>query len=373
MGRGHRAGWKKKQNKKAAKNAVSAAADTQVSPESIPTASADHQSMPENQASGPKTKAPTKGSPKPPQKEDVLGILVFTRSAFVLNLVGLVRVMQGISYWWTIILTYTFFALSVLEALFEPSLKKLRIPLLVVTLAATAWFSLAVPFAKAPLDIIAYSPPGDHSPGMVIGGISWDSHFTDLRVGIINPTDNDYREVDISIKPDKWTHEAALLSGGVGCQLSRTAGSIVSWARNSKSGKAAMIARRIGDALEAYDNVGNVYTTVASDGGYRLTCSKIMAHSTVQIILAVVVVPQSLMQGAPKVPQPKPHAHWLQSTHTPPGQGGIALNAEEWIGVNNVFDLFQAKPSPQKVLVVEKYMRGIKTYSIEKTFKIEAY
>src|SRR6266567_2429075 len=186
-------------------------------------------------------------------------VLLFSRSAFVLNiLIGLVRVMQGISYLWTIVLAYAFFMLCMLEIWFEPSLRRLRWPLSVVIVSAIFWFSIAVPFAKSPLELKAYVPPGGHADAASIGGIYWDSHFTDLRIAISNSTANDYQNLDVLLKPDKWTHKAAVLSGA-GCTLSEVGGAVLTMAKmpvkTSKNHRWTTM--QVGDGFETYDNVGN--------------------------------------------------------------------------------------------------------------------
>jgi hypothetical protein len=278
----------------------------------------------------------------------------FFRSALVLNLLvgGLGRLMQSISFSWFVILGYAFFILIGVELWNEPLVRKFRFASCPVLLAATIWFTIAVPFAKAPLGMAAYVRPSDYSNGTKVEGISWDSHFTDLRIGITNATEDDYRDVDISIRPDGWTHEAAFLRGGVGCQLSRAGGNALRLTTASKSGKLTVTARRTGDVLENYDDSGNVYATVASESGYRLICGRIPSHDTILMFFALVTVPRSLIQT--------------------PNMPGIGLTVSALALGTNWLDVLGSKPCPQEVFVLGKYVRDLKPYSIIRRLKVGA-
>ena len=53
--------------------------------------------------------------------------------------------------------------------------------------------------------------------GVTIADISWHSRLTDLRVAVTNATDHDFGDVDLQIRPDSWTHKAAILGDSLGC------------------------------------------------------------------------------------------------------------------------------------------------------------
>jgi len=263
--------------------------------------------------------------------------------------------MQGISYEWTIFLAYAFFVLTALEVWFEPSLRTFRLALLVLMVAATTWFSVAVTFAKAPLVVSAYVPPGGHADETAIGGISWDSHFTELRIAISNSTADDYQNLDVLLKPDKWTHKASLLEDSSGCGLSEIGGNVYRVAKPPiKTGRDhKFTGMRVGAGFETYDNLGNEWVTVASESGYRLRCATIPSKSTIKIVFALIKVRPEFM--IPKVSGPP---------------GGFNLDVKALAGVTAWFDLLDSRPNTQRIALSGKYLKGIKPHSIEETITI---
>jgi hypothetical protein len=260
--------------------------------------------------------------------------------------------MQGISFWWLVIQGYVLFFLIGIEILFEPFVRKLRWWLFIFLLVATVWFGIAIPFAAAPLEITGYLRPVDYPAGAPIGGIPWNSHFTDLRIVISNSTADDYLNADISITPDTWTHEAGFPGSSLGCQLVRIDGSIIWGMISSKLGAFTTIIHRVGEGFEAYDDLGNSYSPLASRNGYRITCAKIPSHSSVQLVFAVV----SVTHCTPTNP------------NILPGVGACGRN----LPINNIFDALESKPSPKTVLVQGKYVRGLKPYSIRQNINVPA-
>jgi hypothetical protein len=57
-----------------------------------------------------------------------------------------------------------------------------------------ALITINVVAVDTPLNVRSYAMrKGEYPPGTTIGEIHWDSHFTDLRVAITNPFDEDCR------------------------------------------------------------------------------------------------------------------------------------------------------------------------------------
>lgn len=281
-------------------------------------------------------------------------LLLFSRSVFVLNiLIGLVRVMQAFSYLWTVILAYAFLGLCGLEIWFEPSLRKVRWPLSAAIVIATCWFSITVPFAKDPLEVSAYVPPGGHADAESIGGIAWDSHFTDLRMAMSNSTSNDYQNLDVVVKPDKWTHKAAVLSGA-GCNLSEVGGNVLTMSKMplKTSTQDSFTGMRIGDSYETYDSAGNEFVVMASESGYRLRCATFPSKSTIKMVFALVA------------PQPSLTPHMTGPL------GGFAMDVQTYSGVTAWVEMLNSKPSPGTITITGKYTSGIKPHSIEQAIKV---
>jgi hypothetical protein len=301
-----------------------------------------------NQGSIPARAAP--GTPR---------VLSFARSVLVLNLMALIgliiRLAPGASFRWMVVLAYALLILVGVELWFEPLVRKFRWGSCSALLLAAVWFSIAIPFSSAPLSLVAYSPPGDYPPGTPVGGIPWDPHFAELRIGITNPTDADYQGLDLLLKPCCWVRQASILDNAPGCTLSEVGGGdILSMATASKSGKLTVMATPVGTGLDLYDSGGNAYTTVATDAGYRLRCDRFPSHYSVKIIFAAVTVLPALAQLAPR---PKP------------GQRGMSI--AELSGAKRPSDVFGPKPSPSEILVKGHYRRGIKPRSVDRILKVE--
>jgi hypothetical protein len=212
--------------------------------------------------------------------------------------------------------------------------------------------------AQAPMSFNSYAMlKGNYANGIEIGGIKWDSHLTDLRVAVTNPDDRDYTDVDLTIRPDKWTYQATILNKPSDCDLTALGGDTV-FTTITKGGAVKMTMHRLGDSLsEAQDDVGDVFTPLVTAGGYRLRCSRLAAHFTVRLVFAVASVSQTVSQ---KTQLPKLNK---------PGDWGMAVS--EWAGVKSEFDILDVKPSPSRVNITGRYTRIMKPYSIKTTVAVE--
>jgi hypothetical protein len=288
-------------------------------------------------------------SPKPldsekPQKTDP-AIFTITRSVVVLTLLfGLLRMLAGISYGWLLVLVYLYFLFLAIEILVDPIFGRpwwwVRWPLFVVVLAGTIWFTVAVPYAKAPLDMGAYAMRnGDYPDGTEIGGIVWNSHYTDLRILITNASDDDYQDVDLTLLPSEMTVDAAILKDPAGgCRLTGIDTGTTKVSLNVKGGSITMTRNK--NDSEVHDSAGNVYVTLFRESGYGLLCSKISQHSTIQIVSSVVGV-----------------RHLLSLI--PPGSNGPV--GMELQGAKSIFDLYDDKrPFPTTVTITGGYKNKTK-------------
>ena len=172
--------------------------------------------------------------------------------------------------------------------------------------------------------------------GTDVGGIAWNSHFTELRIAITNPSESDYQDLDVVMRPDKMVYKAAILDQSSMCGLKSISGNVFAITHIKKSGKMTVTGTRIGEGIELHDDTGNTYTPMVSDGGYRLTCSKLPADFTIQVVFAVIAVTQQVIQGTPR-PELKKPEEW-----------GLGLS--EWSGVNSEFDMMDTRPSPNTIL-----------------------
>ena len=179
-----------------------------------------------------------------------------------------------LSYVVGVLIVYAGFALCLAECIWEPALLarpyQLQIALIGVVFALGAAFSISVVLVLAPLTFDSYAMrKATHADGTDVEGIHWDSRFTELRVAVTNPTDDDYRNLDVVIQPDKWIHKAVVVNRLSVCDLTSVGGNVVEASLPNKTGMTTFRATRIGDSFDFHDSMGNTYTTLASDG---VTC-----------------------------------------------------------------------------------------------------
>jgi hypothetical protein len=201
------------------------------------------------------------------------------------------------------------------------------------------------------MDFLSYAMrKANYSPGEDVVGITWNTHFTDLRVAITNPSDDDYHDLDIFIQPDKWNYKALMITKLSGCDLTPIPGNVFQTAR-AKGGTTSITSTRIGDGFDAHDNQGDVFTPLAKETGSRLRCSVFPAHYTAEVIFALVAL-------SPRLPMPKPS----------PGKMGMAI--AEIAGADSIFDILDDRPFPLVTLMSGSYKRNLKKYSIRRTIPV---
>lgn len=344
-----RAGWKKKQNKAAAKREVRAAQNRHGSTQrEIPTTSGQQD-------------VPAKHKPFHASETGKKFPSLAARTFFVVSLVvAVLRAVQIIplSYPWTVFLTYCLIILSGVEVVREPLPRALKWIAMFIVLAAAVWFTVIGPVSKAPLEVTAYVPPGEYSSGAVVGGISWNPHFTDLRIAITNPSSNNYRDFNANLVPDRWVHDAVILEGS-GCTLSSIGGKSIDVAEGpiKTSTKHRFTGIRNGSSIEPYDNAGNVFNHFAFGNGYRLQCPNLSARSTINLLFSLVQIKSGILEQPP-----------LGDDR---GRFGISVSAFK--GSTSAFDLLSDKPSTNLVQATETYSEGIKPYSRYQNVTVKTY
>jgi hypothetical protein len=269
--------------------------------------------------------------------------------------------MMPFYFWLGVVIVYTGLAALLSEIIFDPELLRRRYQIqvlgIVVVFFLFDWFTIGVVGARAPIILYAYAMrKGDYPAGTIIGGISWDSHFTDLRVAITNPTDDTYEDIDLIVQADKWSYKAALLNTPPDCNLTPIGGETIFTARTRESGPLTVTTSRVGTGYDAHDSMGNVYTPLATESGYRLVCGKLPAHFTIQLVVAAVALGTLIIDLMPTHP-------------TDPGIWGTTI--EEIAGATSPFDLLDARPSPSTVMIKGSYIKKVKPYSITRAVNVE--
>lgn len=130
---------------------------------------------------------------------------------------------------------------------------------------------------------------GHYADGEDVEGIKWNPHFTDLRVIITNPVDDDLQNLNLLLNTDAEFYTAVLAGNRRFCDLEPVDRHAIGVAHAKSSGKVTPSATFSGNDIELHDDQGNQYRTVATAGGYRLTCSSIAAHSSLKAVFATVI------------------------------------------------------------------------------------
>jgi hypothetical protein len=240
---------------------------------------------------------------------------------------------------------YIGFFVLIVEIVFEPWIRQkrfLRTSLVVAWLFLIGLFTFEIVFMPGPLDIYSFAMrKGNYADGTNIEGIVWNSHFTDSRVIFNNPTDDDYKDINLVIKPDRWITKAVISGTTFGCDLTPLNGRFISFAIAKETGIITPKLTTSGSQGEIHDQMGDIYSTVANDGDYRLTCTKFPAHESIKLVFAVVTInptypPNSSSSGKP------------------------------------LFDrVFGVRTSPSDFSIKGTYSRKIKSFSIDRSVDVK--
>jgi len=262
-------------------------------------------------------------------------------------------------YWLGVICVYLGLLLFILEFVVDPWLRGKPLWRLTAVMAVSIGavvFSVIVVFVSAPLTLDSYVHNSDYLPGTSIAGIPWNSHLTDLRVWVTNPTEKDYGEAFITIRPDQWTHKAAIVTENSGCRLNELGGDVISQSSRHRGagGEAKLTVHPEGGTYETEDSIGDTFDHFLTHGGYRLTCERFPAHFVIEIIFALAAVKPELLPP------------------NPPDPGNYMVGSKEFGPTDNVFDsILSLKPFSSLVAVDGHYKLGMRTYSISRSVKVK--
>jgi hypothetical protein len=240
---------------------------------------------------------------------------------------------------------YLGFLFWLIECLVDPVLRArpwFRFPMMAAAIVAVWLFTAKVVLLKASLEFDAYAMRyGDYSPGTEIAGIPWDVHFTDLRIWVKNSTNEDYSDVYLEVQPDQWNYKAAIVGDRHGCDLSSMGGDAILVNPIGKGGATEIRVHNEGDQTQVSDNVGDIFQTFITQGGYRLECQgKLPAHSSVQIVFALASM------------DPRIASQILQPGALKPGHVGVDL---EELTPRDKFSMLTSKPPTSIVTVNGHY------------------
>lgn len=268
--------------------------------------------------------------------------------------------LMSLSYIAGILLAYVGFIVWFYESLVETALRPLvRIASLVLAVVFIVIFSRDFVFISGLLSLDSYAMRnGDYSPGTMVAGIPWNSHFTDLRMWVSNTTERDYEDVILTIRSDKWNYKAAIKTEDTGCQLTSLGGNSIRVAI-SKGGATTITSHLEGGHFDSQDNVGDVFETLIENGGYRLVCGKMPAHSSIEIVFALATLDHNI---ANPLLNAKPDANAKPDDWQ--------ITASHWKGLKDKFSALGIRPWPSVVNVSGHYKIGPKEFLLSRDIKV---
>jgi hypothetical protein len=278
-------------------------------------------------------------------------------------IVGGLGVMSKDLFWPAVLIVYFGCFILYLETIFEPWLLRrstgLQCSLIPIPLCIAAWFTLTVVVRNAPLELYSFAlRNANHADGESIEGITWNSHFTDLRVAFTNETNEDYRDLDIAIQPDTWNFAAVVKNNLSRCEILPIENAnqlFVTFPKSTK--KFTSRVTKAGSDLETHDSAGNSYTSIGRDYGYRLKCASLPHKSTVTVVFATEAPNQDVLNKTP-----------TQSVNKAGQLGG---GVSEWAGAKSAFDLLTDRPNPRFVTLSGSYYLGIRPFTISRTIDVK--
>jgi hypothetical protein len=226
-----------------------------------------------------------------------------------------------------------FVILLMIDLWFEKDLAKWwKIAISVIFLTAAGAFSWAFVFVEAALPIAAIVTDVEYPTGADRYGIKWRKEFTELQVIIENPSDINYDDLNLVIRPTEAVTEIKQRSSVPNVSFTNRR-DFSAWVAdyNNKTGKAT----------------GVPAVLVATDGGYRMQCPHLPARSEIKILLV------------------------LANMKNPAGLFTIKFDdfSTYWVG-NPDADAYAPRPMPRFVIVEGEYNAALRTRAISKKVEV---
>jgi hypothetical protein len=141
------------------------------------------------------------------------------------------------------------------------------------TLLCIYWWYIGRILNAFPLGLSTIGSNAEYPSGTALGGIIWSTRFSELRIFISNPSDEDYHRVDLTIKPDLPIAEIA--------QVTAIQNVLISLATNVTS-----VQQQIGN-LTTGKLRANPIAVIASTTGYRIQAPNLSRKTRLEIVMAI--------------------------------------------------------------------------------------
>jgi hypothetical protein len=231
-----------------------------------------------------------------------------------------------IAMWASLVLAAAWFAIVYDNHVFKRRLPRKRaiigrvlfgITFVIISLTARWYHNL--PYNKGAAEFHAIAPVFNYDPGTVVGGITWKAPYRELRFTMANQSNEDFRNLDLVIKPDQPVVDFRQKSGIANVQID--------WA--DPNNLELLGIRR--DSTKG----GNVATRLASTCGVRLRCDAIPSHSVLELVMATATVNER-------------NEHFIKRL--------VNDDGVNWFGVRGFSDeMFLAPPEVRDVSIYGRY------------------
>jgi hypothetical protein len=268
-------------------------------------------------------------------------------------LCGGLGVMQPQFFWLSVGLVFAGLLLFAVDLYFESGISKnikiIGCSLIVVIMAL---FAERVVFVPAPLPLNTLVSDFDYTPNLGPAGIAWSPFFTELDLIVTNPTDQNYDNLDVLVRPD--TPIAAIK------QLS----SLTDVSFEDEYG--------VTDRFTV-DDGGTPITMVflATNAGYKVHCGRIPPRNSLKLVMAIAEIKkgQPREPGKPFVLPPDISLKDISVTQTFTEKDGATFTY--WFGSESNKSLYLSSPTPNKMLVTGSYIASNRTRRINIEFSVD--
>jgi len=226
-----------------------------------------------------------------------------------------------------------------------------------VVISATAiWFSIAVVFVPAPVSIFTLTTPFNYPENKGPANIDWRPYYAELDVLISNPTDGNYDDINVLVRPDAPVAAVAQLSNLLDVSFEDQFGMTTHFT--------------IEDVSQPDKQLTMVF--LATDAGYKVHCGRIPPYTSLKIVMAVVSIDpgRERKPNEPFMLSPNVKLEEFYVTSTVTNKNGKFFY---WYGNENNSSLYLPKSQPTKISVVGSYVAANRVKKVNQEIPVKGW